>query len=40
MPLWLTRILDEGRIYKSSFSKYGTAFRQQLLEARAARQAG
>ena len=30
MPLWLTRILDEGRIYKSSFSKYGEAFRQQL----------
>ena len=40
MPLWLTHILDEGEIYKNSFSKYGTAFRQQLLEARAARQAG
>ncbi len=40
MPLWLTRILDEGKIYKSSFSKYGMAFQQQLLEARAARPAG
>ena len=36
MPLWLTHILDEGRIYKNSFSKYGEAFRQQLLSARAA----
>jgi len=31
MPLWLVRILDEGRIYRSSFSKYGEAFRLQLL---------
>ena len=29
MPLWLTRILDDGQIYKSSFSKYGEAYRQQ-----------
>ena len=29
MPLWLTAILDEGQIYKSSFSKYGEAYRQQ-----------
>ena len=36
MPLWLTRILDEGHIYKNSFSKYGEAFRQQLLNARKA----
>ncbi|MBQ8954417.1 MAG: polyphosphate polymerase domain-containing protein [Clostridia bacterium] len=36
MPLWLTRILDEGQIYKNSFSKYGEAFRQQLLDARKA----
>ena len=28
MPLWLTAILDEGQIYKSSFSKYGEAYRQ------------
>ena len=36
MTLWLTHILDEGQIYKNSFSKYGEAFRQQLLSARAA----
>ena len=36
MPLWLTRILDEGHIYKNSFSKYGEAFRQQLLNTRKA----
>ncbi len=36
MPLWLTRILDEGRIYKNSFSKYGEAFRQQLINTRIA----
>ena len=29
MPLWLTHILDEARIYKSSFSKYGEAYKQQ-----------
>ena len=28
MPLWLTAILDEGRIYTASFSKYGEAFRR------------
>lgn len=26
MPLWLTRALDEEKIYPSSFSKYGTAY--------------
>ena len=31
MPLWLTSLLSEGKIYKSSFSKYGEAYRQQLL---------
>ena len=36
MPLWLTHILDEGQIYKNSFSKYGEAFRQQLLNAQIA----
>ena len=40
MPLWLTAILDEGKIYKNSFSKYGEAFRQQLINAQTARQAG
>ena len=28
MPLWLSAILCEGRIYKSSFSKYGEAYRR------------
>ena len=33
MPLWLAEILSQGKIYKSSFSKYGEAYRQQLLKA-------
>ncbi len=32
IPLWLTDILSEGKIYKSSFSKYGEAYKQQLLK--------
>lgn len=35
MPLWLAEILSNGRIYKGSFSKYGEAYRQQLLRVRA-----
>ncbi len=31
MPLWLTDILSEGKIYKASFSKYGAAYKQQML---------
>lgn len=27
IPLWMTKILSEERIYKTSFSKYGTAYR-------------
>ena len=27
-PLWLSHILDEGHIYKASFSKYGEAYRK------------
>ena len=34
MPLWLTKILTEGKIYKASFSKYGEAYKQQLLKIR------
>ena len=34
MPLWLTAILSEGKIYKASFSKYGTAYKQQVLRQR------
>lgn len=26
MPLWLTQVLSKERIYKTSFSKYGTAY--------------
>jgi len=33
IPLWLTEILSKGKIYKSSFSKYGEAYRQQLVKA-------
>ncbi|MCR5505868.1 MAG: polyphosphate polymerase domain-containing protein [Bacilli bacterium] len=32
MPLWLTEILDKGKIYKNSFSKYGAAYKQQVLK--------
>ena len=34
IPLWLSSILTKGRIYKGSFSKYGEAYRQQLLRTR------
>ena len=34
MPLWLTAILSEGKIYKGSFSKYGEAYRRQLADIR------
>lgn len=30
MPLWLTAILDEMKIYPSNFSKYGTVYRNNL----------
>lgn len=30
MPLWLSAILSEGKIFKSSFSKYGEAYRREL----------
>lgn len=30
MPLWLSHILSEGEIYKTSFSKYGHAYQEQL----------
>lgn len=31
IPLWLTRFLTEQKIYKTSFSKYGTAYTNQIL---------
>ena len=30
MPLWLVRFLSENRIYKTSFSKYGTAYQTMM----------
>lgn len=33
MPLWLSAILSEGKIYKNSFSKYGEAYKRQLAGA-------
>ena len=34
VPLWLSAILSEGGIYKSSFSKYGEAYRRELMKTR------
>ncbi len=31
MPLWMTHVLSEEGIYKTSFSKYGTAYRTQIF---------
>lgn len=32
MPLWLTNILNELKIYPCSFSKYGTCYREHIFE--------
>lgn len=32
MPLWLSAALSEGQIFKSSFSKYGEAYRREQLK--------
>ena len=32
IPLWLTTFLSENKIYKTSFSKYGTAYRTMLFK--------
>ena len=32
IPMWLTQLLSENRIYKQSFSKYGKAYEQMLEE--------
>ena len=34
MPLWLSSLLDKGKIYKGSFSKYGTAYKMQMEKVR------
>ena len=31
IPLWMTKILSQEKIYKTSFSKYGTAYRNVIL---------
>ena len=32
LPLWLTALLSQEHIYKSSFSKYGTAYLEKVKE--------
>jgi len=32
MPLWLARLLSENNIFKTSFSKYKEAYKQELME--------
>ena len=34
MPLWLSHILDELKIFPTSYSKYGTAYTRLLIEGR------
>lgn len=34
LPLWLCHILDEGKIYKNSFSKYGKAYEKLINDTR------
>ncbi len=34
VPLWLTKVLSENRVYKVSFSKYGMAFNNIISENR------
>ncbi len=33
IPLWMTKILSEEKIYKTSFSKYGTAYKTIIFPA-------
>ena len=33
IPLWLARILSEGKIYQSSFSKVGEAYKKEMQKA-------
>ena len=34
IPLWLSHILDENKIFINGFSKYGKAYEKQILEAK------
>ena len=36
IPLWFVEILSKNKLYKTSFSKYGTAYRTYLQESRMA----
>ena len=31
IPLWMTKVLTDNKIYKTSFSKYGTAYQKIIL---------
>ncbi|MGN1188699.1 MAG: VTC domain-containing protein [Lachnospiraceae bacterium] len=31
IPLWMTNFLTEQKIYKTSFSKYGAAYKDMML---------
>ena len=33
MPLWMTQCLTKQHLYKTSYSKYGTAYQQMLMAA-------
>jgi len=35
IPLWMTHVLTQEKIYKTSFSKYGTAYEKMLCERQA-----
>lgn len=35
LPLWLVHFLTENRLFKTSFSKYGTAYKQQIFSGAA-----
>ena len=34
LPLWLVKFLNENKIYKTSFSKYGEAYKLEMLKSK------
>jgi len=34
IPLWLTKLLSDNKVFKTSFSKYGTEYKEMLLRDR------
>jgi len=34
IPLWLTSLLSREKLYKTSFSKYGTAYQTMIFSKR------